>query len=45
MAGGGTPYGVTHVAGDKDDLPVSANEKELCLAIGKRIAETAKKLV
>ena len=44
MQGGGTPYGPTHVAGDKDELPISDNEKTLCIAIGKRIAETAKKL-
>lgn len=42
--GGGTPYGATHVAGDKNELPVSKNEKELCFAIGKRLAKIAKKL-
>lgn len=42
--GGGTPYGVTHVAGDKNECPISDNEKELCLAMGKRLAETAKRL-
>lgn len=42
--GGGTPYGATHVAGDKNELPISENEKELCLAIGKRLAEITKRL-
>ena len=42
--GGGTPYGVTHVAGDKNEYPVSENEKALCLAVGKRLAEITKKL-
>lgn len=42
--GGGTPYGATHVAGDKNQLPVSDNEKALCIAVGKRLAETVKKL-
>lgn len=42
--GGGTPYGATHVAGDKNELPVNDNEKKLCLAIGKRLAEITKKL-
>ena len=42
--GGGTPYGATHVAGEKNDLPITKNEKELCFAAGKRLAEIAKKL-
>ncbi len=42
--GGGTPYGATHVAGDKNELPISENEKELCLAMGKRLAVITKKL-
>jgi NAD(P)H dehydrogenase (quinone) len=42
--GGGTPYGATHVSGDKNQYPVSENEKALCLAIGKRLAEITKKL-
>jgi NAD(P)H dehydrogenase (quinone) len=42
--GGGTPYGATHVAGDKNEIPVSENEKELCFAVGKRIAEISRKL-
>jgi len=42
--GGGTPYGATHVAGNKDELPISENEKALCIAVGKRLAEVTKKL-
>ena len=44
LSGGGTPYGVTHVAGEKNELPLSDNEKELCFAMGKRIADIANKL-
>ncbi len=43
-SGGGTPYGATHVAGNNNELPVSDNEKELCIAMGKRLALTASKL-
>lgn len=43
-SGGGTPYGPTHVAGEKNDKPLSANEKELCHAMGKRLAKVAEKL-
>ncbi|MCG8379946.1 MAG: NAD(P)H:quinone oxidoreductase [Proteobacteria bacterium] len=42
--GGGTPYGASHVAGEKNQYPVSDNEKELCQAMGKRLADIAKKL-
>lgn len=41
---GGTPYGASHVAGISGDKPVSDEEKKLCLALGKRLAETALKL-
>ncbi len=40
---GGTPYGASHVAGGNKN-PLSSDEKELCLALGKRIAELAVKL-
>lgn len=42
---GGTPYGATHVAGAESKLPLTAEEKELCKALGKRVAETAIKLL
>jgi NAD(P)H dehydrogenase (quinone) len=41
---GGTPYGASHVAGITSDQPVSDNEKKLCIALGKRLAQTALKL-
>lgn len=43
--GGGTPYGPTHVAGEgNNSLPISEEEKQLCLAFGKRLAIAAKKM-
>ena len=41
---GGTPYGATHLAGEKSDLPLSKEEERLCLAQGKRLAAIALKL-
>lgn len=41
---GGTPYGASHVAGLASDRPVSEPEKRLCMALGKRLGETAWKL-
>ena len=41
---GGTPYGASHIGGAMDDKPLSDDEKKLCLALGKRLAETAIKL-
>lgn len=41
---GGTPYGASHVAGPDDNLPLSHEEKRLCRALGRRLAEMAKKL-
>ncbi|MCA1925156.1 MAG: NAD(P)H:quinone oxidoreductase [Thiobacillus sp.] len=41
---GGTPYGASHWAGVDDDRPLSEEERSLCLALGKRLAETALKL-
>ncbi|MGB4811752.1 MAG: NAD(P)H:quinone oxidoreductase [Methylophilaceae bacterium] len=41
---GGTPYGASHVGGALDDKPITADEKNLCIALGKRLAETALKL-
>jgi NAD(P)H dehydrogenase (quinone) len=42
--GGGTPYGASHVAGPADDKPITDTERRLCIALGKRLAETALKL-
>jgi NAD(P)H dehydrogenase (quinone) len=41
---GGTPYGASHVAGANDNASLSADEAQLARALGKRVAETAKKL-
>lgn len=41
---GGTPYGASHVSGPSNELPVSEDESELCVALGRRLAETAVKL-
>jgi len=42
---GGTPYGPSHFAGVGDDLPVTDEERTLCIAQGRRLAETATKLL
>lgn len=41
---GGTPYGASHYAGKNDDNPVTETEKQLCQALGKRLAGVALKL-
>jgi len=41
---GGTPYGATHVTGVDGKKPLSEEEKRLCFAMGKRLAEIALKL-
>ena len=41
---GGTPYGASHFAGLGDDQPVAGEERALCIAQGKRIAELALRL-
>lgn len=41
---GGTPYGPSHLAGAQSDLPLSDDEKALCIALGKRLAGLASKL-
>jgi NAD(P)H dehydrogenase (quinone) len=41
---GGTPYGASHVASLTNDRPISEAEKKLCMALGRRLAETALKL-
>ncbi len=42
---GGSPYGASHISGAKHQNKLDNNEKTLCLALGKRLAETAKKLL
>ncbi|MEE9491770.1 MAG: NAD(P)H:quinone oxidoreductase [Gammaproteobacteria bacterium] len=41
---GGTPYGASHLAGTQSDQPLSEEEKVLCRALGRRLAETARRL-
>jgi NAD(P)H dehydrogenase (quinone) len=41
---GGTPYGASHFAGPDNKNPLSEDEKALCKALGRRLAETALKL-
>lgn len=38
---GGTPYGASHHAGADNKQPLSEDEKTLCRALGRRLAETA----
>lgn len=42
---GGTPYGVTHVAGINNDCPLSPDERILAKKIGARLAKTALQLL
>ncbi|MEO7622282.1 MAG: NAD(P)H:quinone oxidoreductase [Gallionella sp.] len=41
---GGTPYGASHVAGLANDQSISEDERKLCMALGKRLTQTALKL-
>ena len=41
---GGTPYGASHLSGHQGELPISEDEKALCIAQGKYLASTALKL-
>ena len=41
---GGTPYGASHVAGGKGDNPISEHERELTRALGRRLADIARRL-
>lgn len=41
---GGTPYGATHVTGTANNHLLTAEEQQLCIALGKRLAEVASKL-
>lgn len=42
---GGTPYGASHVAGEDADTPISEDERRLCVALGRRVAVTARQLL
>ena len=41
---GGTPYGASHVAGNDDKAALSDDEKTLARALGRRLADTARRL-
>jgi NAD(P)H dehydrogenase (quinone) len=41
---GGTPYGPSHWAGNKVGRTLSDEEKRLCMALGRRVAEIARRL-
>lgn len=43
-ASGGTPYGASHTAGPDASLALTDDEKQLCFASGKRLAEVARAL-
>jgi NAD(P)H dehydrogenase (quinone) len=39
---GGTPYGASHVSGSDGNTAASESEKQLAVALGRRLATTAK---
>jgi NAD(P)H dehydrogenase (quinone) len=41
---GGTPYGLSHVTGPKGDNAISEHERELARALGRRLADIARRL-
>ena len=41
---GGSPYGATHVSGAANDRPVTEEEARLAFALGRRLAQVARKL-
>lgn len=41
---GGTPYGPSHFAGPDNSEPLSSAEKNLCLALGRRLSSVAGRL-
>lgn len=41
---GGTPYGPSHISGSDSSRPLTEEEKRLCNALGKRLAQLAHKL-
>lgn len=41
---GGTPYGASHVSGIHRDRPISDDERTLARALGRRVADVAKRL-
>lgn len=41
---GGTPYGASHFGGAENERPITHDEKQLAIALGRRLAETARQL-
>ena len=41
---GGTPYGASHFAGTGNERPISAEEKALCIALGRRLSQVTASL-
>jgi len=41
---GGTPYGASHWSGANGSLPISEESRTLAVALGRRLAQTARKL-
>jgi len=41
---GGTPYGASHVAGSSGDNAITEHERELARALGRRLADVARRL-
>jgi NAD(P)H dehydrogenase (quinone) len=41
---GGTPYGPSHWSGPESRMALSAEERQLCRALGRRLAEIARRL-
>jgi len=42
---GGTPYGASHFGGTQNDRPITLEEKQLAIALGRRLASTAQQLL
>jgi hypothetical protein len=40
---GGTPYGASHWAGSDGKRPITTEEQALCMALGKRLVQFARK--
>ncbi|MDH5473371.1 MAG: NAD(P)H:quinone oxidoreductase [Gammaproteobacteria bacterium] len=43
-SGGGTPYGASRLTSDEDKRLLENDEKTLCIALGKRVADIARRL-
>lgn len=41
---GGTPYGPSHLAGTDSKLPLTEDDKTICMTLGRRLAQTALRL-